>query len=379
MGGDMSNSKNKKGRIVLIISMLAFDAFFIVALITALRYGHISIKNIEAEIESEKLLSKEGIAENQEDVEQVWIELEELRSTLKQELLVLLEEKLVDNEEKLLTLEEEIIALNAKLEFIETRLSEIEITSAQNVTNVKANFSFIPKGDFKMGTNEGPFSSWGPTHAVYLSAFWMQNYEVTNLEFSEFLNIYGNQRSPDGDTWLKEDGKNLHIYLYDGRWNVDEGYENHPVVQVSWYGATAYCDYIGGRLPTEAEWEKAARGGLEGAIYPWGNNNSVCTPGAENGAQSDKCGGGIRSVGSFTPNGYGLYDMAGNLWEWVSDWYGENYYSISPYENPLGPDYGERRSCRGGAWDSWYLEVATRNFCGPQAHNDYLGFRCVID
>ena len=338
----MSNSKNKNGKMFLIITLSGLSVCFIVTFTTILFYGNRSITNLKHEIH-----------------------------TIQEELLGIEEQQLIS--------EEEIHTTHENIEFLEVRLAEIEIVLAQNGFKAIDGFSFIPQGEFIMGTNEGPYSSWGPEHYVYINAFWMQNYEVTNREFAEFLNIFGNQQSTDGDTWLKEDGKNLHIYFNGGTWHVEKGYEDFPVVQVNWYGATEYCDYIGGRLPTEAEWEKAARGGLEDTIYPWGNQTSVCTPRAINGAQSDKCDGGIRPVGSFTPNRYGLYDMAGNLWEWISDWYGENYYSVSPYENPLGPDYGERRTCRGGAWDSWYLEVATRNFCGPQAHADYLGFRCVLD
>lgn len=365
--------------------LFAFAFCFLVAFIITLYYGNRSITDLETEIEREYLKLDERIAENQQEIEELRIDLEvekialeELRFSLEQEILAL-EEELLDIEEQQLISEEEILAVNENLAFLEIRLAEIEIALAQNGFKIMDNFSFIPQGEFIMGTNDGPYLSWGPEHPVYLNSFWMQNFEITNREFATFLNVFGNQQSPDGDTWLKEDGKNLQIYFNDGRWHVENGFENYPVVQVNWYGATAYCDYIGGRLPTEAEWEKAARGGLENANYPWGNQSSVCTAGASNGAQSDKCDGGIRPVGSFAPNGYGVYDMSGNLWEWVSDWYEENYYSVSPYENPLGPNYGERRSCRGGAWDSWYLEVATRNFCGPQAHADYLGFRCVLD
>jgi formylglycine-generating enzyme required for sulfatase activity len=202
----------------------------------------------------------------------------------------------------------------------------------------------IPAGSFLMGSENGD-SDEGPVHEVYLDAYYINVYEVTNSEYAVFLNEMGNQ-SEGGANWLDASSNDVLVEQVGGEWQPKNGYEDHPVVFVSWYGARAYCEWAGGRLPTEAEWEKAARGGLEGKQYPWGDEAPVCTLGTVNGAQYG-CGGRMVAVGNFQPNGYGLLDMAGNVWEWTADWYNSGYYAKSPGENPPGPSSGNSRVLRG--------------------------------
>jgi formylglycine-generating enzyme required for sulfatase activity len=162
------------------------------------------------------------------------------------------------------------------------------------------------------------------------------------------------------------------------RYYGDAAYADYPVIWVAWSQAVAYCTWAGRQLPTEAQWEYAARGGLAGATYPWGNESPSCTLGAENGAQYRDCPpDDTIAVGSYFPNGYGLYDMAGNVWEWAADWYGP--YSSAAVENPVGPASEDYRAMRGGSWSNYgnYLRVALRLRSTPAYAGIYLGFRCA--
>jgi serine/threonine-protein kinase len=236
---------------------------------------------------------------------------------------------------------------------------------------------YVPAGPFEMGSNEGNISE-KPVHTVNLDAFWMDQTEVTNAMYADFLNAMGNQ-SEGGVTWLDEADEDVRIEKSGSAWQPMGGYGDHPVVEVNWYGAEAYCEWAGGRLPTEAEWEKAARGGLEGKRYPWGDEAPTCQAGARNGVQYSACNGRTVSVGTFQPNGYGLHDMAGNVWEWVADWYDENYYRKSPSSNPTGPASGGSRVLRGGSWDyySFYIRSAVRYRVTPDYTYYSVGFRCL--
>ena len=224
----------------------------------------------------------------------------------------------------------------------------------------------IPAGEFEMGDH---FNESGvderPVHTVYLDAFYMDIYEVTNAQYQKFMDATGHGAP---NLW------------YDSRFNKPE----QPVVGASWHDAVAYAEWAGKRLPTEAQWEKAARGGLVGKRYPWGDEAPdtdgvyrasyyIGDSGAADGYEY------TAPVGSFAPNSYGLYDMAGNVWEWCADWYSKSYYANSPSNNPLGPDSGAWRVLRGGSWvpHPGLLRVAYRGAHDPPDLYDHVGFRCV--
>ena len=233
---------------------------------------------------------------------------------------------------------------------------EISITQVSPVDRMS--MVYIPAGKFLMGSDEGTSDN-QPVHEVYLDAFWMDKHEVTLGQYQQFVEETGFDTKGSGES------------------------EDHAVTDVDWYDAQAYCEWAERRLPTEAEWEKAARGGLEGKKYPWGNEDPVCISGSENGARfndHDQCDDlGTAPVMSYAPNGYGLYDMAGNAWEWIFDWYGKDYYGTSPSENPRGPVSGNEVVLRGGSWihDAYPLRTAHRDR-NPRSEADHdVGFRCA--
>ena len=226
-----------------------------------------------------------------------------------------------------------------------------------------------------MGSNDGD-SDEKPIHKVYVDDFYIGKYEVTNEQFCKFLNEKGNQRE-GGVTWLNITSQYCKIVKQSGRYVPVSGYANHPVIEVTWYGARAYCKWAGGRLPTEAEWEYAARGGNKSKGYKYSGSNNVESVAWYRG----NSGGRTHPVGTKQPNELGLYDMSGNVWEWCSDWFGSDYYSKSPYENPTGLSSGWARVLRGG---SWYLtanicRVALRRRNGPDNSSSTDGFRVVQD
>lgn len=156
-------------------------------------------------------------------------------------------------------------------------------------------------------------------------------------------------------------------------WSADD----HPVVNVMWGEAAAFCQWTGGRLPSEAEWECAARGGGDGQIYPWGDKYE---PGRANDSDAFRHAG-TRKVGSYPPNAYGLFDMVGNAWEWVNDWFEDGYYKQSPSENPAGPATGQSRVMRGGSWRPYprVFRISNRGRGQPDRASYYIGFRCARD
>jgi len=203
--------------------------------------------------------------------------------------------------------------------------------------------ALIPAGTFEMGDSNWMERS-RPVHRVELDEFYMDLREVTNGQYRVFMEQTGH-REPS--------------YWNDTKYNQT----NQPVVGVDWNDAVAYAKWAGKRLPTEAEWEYAARGGLVGKRYPWGDEISHDDANYSETVGKDKWDRQAAPVGSFEANGYGLYDMAGNVYEWCQDWYGENYYSSSPAKNPPGPGTGSYRVLRGGSWGNaaYALRVAARS------------------
>jgi len=236
-------------------------------------------------------------------------------------------------------------------------------------------YVLIPAGRFEMGcqpNDEQCLEHEKPRHGVTISkGFWMGRGEVSVGAYRRFAQAAGRAMPPAP-------------HFSPGGWLLPD----QPMVRVLWQDGADYCAWAGGRLPTEAEWEYAARGGSAGALFPW--------PGPLGAANANFGGNHCRKiagcepdpftftarVGSFAPNGYGLHDVIGNVWEWISDWYGEDYYALSPEVDPAGPAAGATHVIRGGAWDDKpiFMRLSNRN---KSHRNDWryphVGFRCVLD
>ncbi len=236
---------------------------------------------------------------------------------------------------------------------------------------------YIPAGEFTMGSNDGDDDE-KPMHTVYLDGYYISKYEITNKQYKQFC-----------DETVREYPKDPEEFT--GINNYFSSYPNYPVVEVSWNDAVAYCDWAGLRLPTEAEWQKGARG-TDGRKYPWGNsepNGSQCNYDDKSLSKYydynwiDKNvndGYAFTSpVGNYSSGAspYGLMDMSGNVWEWVNDWYGEDYYSVSPKSNPKGPSSGSSRVLCGGSWlnPDYSIRSSYRNYNIPTYCWRNCGFR----
>jgi formylglycine-generating enzyme required for sulfatase activity len=230
----------------------------------------------------------------------------------------------------------------------------------------------IPAGPFSMGSDADPAISPAdekPAHTVLLDAFYIDTYEVTNAQYQRFLLATGRPAPFVDRPWAEP-------YNWKGT-DYPAGKENYPVVLVSWEDAQAYAAWISKRLPTEAEWEKASRAQLIGRKYPYGDTLENNRANFDKGFLRENK---LKPVGSFEPSRVGLYDMAGNVWEWCQDWYDDTYYKNSPAQNPRGPAAGKYRVCRGGSWvnDEQYLRCAQRGKNTPDSKSHITGFRCAL-
>ena len=245
------------------------------------------------------------------------------------------------------------------------------------------------------------FPNQRPKHKVYLDAYWIDQTEVTVGMFRKFAEFTGYRTTAEREGW----GRPWAPGPKEAEWPETPGVDwlhpqgpestaedNHPVVQVSWEDAAAYCDWVGGRLPTEAQWEKAARG-PDGGRFPWGDEfdgtylnycDGRCPVERWRDVTYDDGYSRTAPVGSYPDNAspYGILDMAGNVWEWVFDWYDPEYYRRAPYLNPTGPATGEMRTQRGGSWydgePHGWVNCLVRHQNPPTDRYEDVGFRCAV-
>ncbi|MBI4473206.1 MAG: SUMF1/EgtB/PvdO family nonheme iron enzyme [Acidobacteria bacterium] len=265
--------------------------------------------------------------------------------------------------------------------FVGVLSAAVAASPAPQAGDAPSGMALIPAGEFWMGRVhfflvdaigyfERDRQDDYPAHKVNVDAFYIDKYEVANEDYARFL-----EATRRNVPWHWPDGK------------IPKGEERFPIYNVNWEEADAYCKSAGKRLPTEAEWEKASRGGLDRKKFPWGDGElGMAGYEGERGAtppakpvHSDSPHGPI-AVGSHPPNGYGLHDVSGNVWEWVQDWYSRNYYSIGPSLNPRGPERGDYKVIRGGGWsdsDERSLMNHFRNYTDPELRASSIGFRCA--
>lgn len=221
--------------------------------------------------------------------------------------------------------------------------------------------AYVPEGEFLMGKGEVRKNDNSPQHFVYLDAFWMDKYEVSNSMYLKCLQA-------GACSEMVSDNTTYQNWIY----------RDHPVTYVTWEQANAYCQWAGRRLPTEAEWEKAARG-TDGRKYPWGNEAANARLANFDGSIIQEAVSVYRYPLGASP--YGVLNMSGNAREWIADWYGEDYYLVTPYANPTGPETGTERSLRSGSYNEDKNEIAitSRYRHEPQSAGLSRGFRCAED
>ena len=227
---------------------------------------------------------------------------------------------------------------------------------------------YIPAGEFSMGSSEydsNHYEDEVPQHTVFIDSFWISKTQITNAMFAECVKA-------DACKYSVSHTKNPHY--------LDPEYADHPVVYIPWDMAQTYCSWTGGRLPTEAEWEKAARG-LKGAKYPWGLQEPLYSIEGQLFTNANNVIGDTTPAGLFLEGEsyYGVLDMGGNVREWVLDWYDPDYYQYSSYDNPTGPDSGEKKVLKGASYlDPYiYARVSNRLAHDPKSSGAIRGFRCV--
>ena len=242
----------------------------------------------------------------------------------------------------------------------------------KNTQPILTDMVIVPGGTFYRGSMDGNRDEM-PRHYITLSSFAIDVHPVTNEQFVRFLEVMGGEKDSNHQDIIRM--RDSRIKRSGGKLSIESGYSKHPVVGVTWYGAIAYAKWVGKRLPTEAEWEIAARGGFENLLYPTGDDIEK--------TQANFFSSDTIAVMSYAPNGYGIFDMPGNVYEWCYDWYGYNYYEVSVQEpdNPTGPLQGVYRVLRGGCWKSLKedLRCSRRHRNNPGTVNGTYGFRCSTD
>jgi iron(II)-dependent oxidoreductase len=235
--------------------------------------------------------------------------------------------------------------------------TQLSLTLTKKGVSTIPGMVYVPEGEFTMGTEKGEEDE-RPVHRVYVAGFYIDKYEVTNKEYKKFLTATG-RRTPD--FWS----------------DTDLNKPNLPVVGVSWEDGKAYCKWVGKRLPTEAEWEKAARG-TDGRRYPWGNKYSAKRANAYGNQDGFQFTAPVDSLAAGA-SPFGVLNMAGNVWEWCADWYAEDYYAHTSPKSPKGPSSGQLRVIRGGSWEDTAaaLRITNRHAAEPDYSAYNLGFRCA--
>jgi formylglycine-generating enzyme required for sulfatase activity len=240
----------------------------------------------------------------------------------------------------------------------------------------------VPAGEFLMGSDDDTVSK--PVHRVTLIEFYMDVHPVTNAQYRRFVEETGHRKPKGYSSIVGEKELDDFDPWADSRFNAD----NQPVVCVNWHDAKSYAEWAQKKLPSEAQWEYAARGGMAGKLYPWGDdppNRGLCSfwdskdvdrivfPGTQD---ESSCPSVVKI---YPPNKFGLFDMVGNVWEWCEDYYSSKYYRESPTRNPRGPSWGHDRVRRGGSWadDASTLKVWYREHANAEIAANTIGFRCV--